>query len=229
MDIILGLLQQLATSLSPTQFLGVLALVVTSVFMTFKVLSARKKKGKGLIGFLTGAPAGLTEEQLLLDLQVTVGNIEKLMNTVATSGTVERQTDKVLQAIAEVKQFVVLAEDHLDAQLVNIESIKNDLHELAEDIIKELSDIKHNLKMHDVQTHQDAEITKELQNRMHGILGRMISQVEKLDEFAKAVVPEFRSHSKDLSKDISGLSRDIALVERSIQNQINTPSSIKLR
>ena len=229
MDLILGLLQQLATSLSPTQFLGVLGLLVASVFMTVKLLATRKKKGKGLMGFLTGAPAGLTEEQLLTDIQRTVNNIETLVNAGATGELLDKQSDKILSAIAELKEFSLLAEDHMSKQMQDLDEIKRDAHSISEGIIKELSDIKHTLKMHDVQTHQDSEISKELQNRMHGILGRMISQLEKVDEFARAAVPEFRGYSKDITKDISNLSRDIALVERSIQNQINTSSSVKLR
>lgn len=229
MDLILGLLQQLATSLSPTQFLGVLGLLVASVFMTVKLLATRKKKGKGLIGFLTGAPAGLTEEQLLTDIQRTVNNIETIVRAGASGELLDKQAERVLNAIAELKEFSILAEDHMKAQIADIDAIKKDAATVAEEIIKELSDIKHTLKMHDVQVHQDSEVTKELQNRMHGILGRMISQLEKIDEFARAAVPEFRSYSKDMTKDISGLSRDIALVERSIQNQVNTSSSVKLR
>lgn len=56
-----------------------------------------------------------------------------------------------------------------------------------------------------------------------------MSQLEKTDEFVKAFVPEFRSYHKELGKDMTELSKDIALMERSVQTQINNTNALKLR
>ena len=58
---------------------------------------------------------------------------------------------------------------------------------------------------------------------------RIISQIDKIDEFTRAAIPEFRSYHKELSKEVSELNRDIALVERTINTQINTANAINLR
>lgn len=229
MEFIFGLLKQLATSLSPTQFLGVLGLVVASIFMTIKILVKKKKAGPGLLGFLMGAPAGLTEEESLKEIERKIDHVAELIQHVTTTHSLDAHAGKILDAIAELKNYAIATEQQFDKQYEDIVEIKRDAKDLAEAISKELSDIKHILKMHDNQVHQDSEVTKELQNRMHGILSRMISQLEKIDEFARAAIPEFRGYNKDISKEINNLSRDIALVERSIQNQINTSQSIKLR
>jgi hypothetical protein len=54
-------------------------------------------------------------------------------------------------------------------------------------------------------------------------------QIEKIDEFVKASIPEFRGYHRDLGAELNNLSRDIALVERSLQMQINTANAVKLR
>ena len=59
--------------------------------------------------------------------------------------------------------------------------------------------------------------------------GNVHVQLEKIDEYVRSSVPEFRQAHRDLSKDLSTLSKDIALVERSIQAQINNVSGVKLR
>jgi hypothetical protein len=56
-----------------------------------------------------------------------------------------------------------------------------------------------------------------------------MSQLEKIDEFTRASIPEFRGYHKELVRQVSDLSRDVALVERSIQTQVNTLNTVKLR
>jgi hypothetical protein len=53
---------------------------------------------------------------------------------------------------------------------------------------------------------------------------RVLSQVEKVDEFARTAIPEFRSYHKELSKEVSQLSREVGIMDRVLQAHINTNS-----
>lgn len=59
---------------------------------------------------------------------------------------------------------------------------------------------------------------------------RIAIQVDNLDEFMKAAIPEFRAYHRELGSDVKLLGRDLALIERSISLAINTgTAAVKLR
>jgi hypothetical protein len=233
MDSILTTLVQLASSLSPTLFLGVLSLMVGSVITTIKVMgyvTNKKKNSKGLLSLLTGqASASITEEMTMLDLQKKLDTLLLTVDTLATLNSAEKTTEGIIAVLADLKRNVLERADMFDKHTDDLSIFKTEIKDGFKGILVEFADVKHSLKMHDVSNHSDVESARELQTRIHGILVRAISQIEKADEFTRTTVPEFRSYHKELSKDLSDLSRDIALVERSIQNQINTSQAIKLR
>jgi hypothetical protein len=228
MDFIFGLLEKLATSLSPTMFLAVIALLVMSVFMTIKMMTKNiGKKKNSILALVTGQASAQADPDHNADIKDKLDTLFTTVNTLTPHGESELHLEQILFAISEIKTVLLANDGHFEKHLIEILAMKKDLEAHNKSINDELSDIKHQMKMHELQNHQEAEIAKELQQRMHGILVRMISQVEKIDEFLRNTVPEFRSYSKDLTKDISDLSKDIALVERTIQTQIN--SNVKLR
>lgn len=233
MDSILDTLVQLASSLSPTAFLGVLSLVVGAVLTTIKIMnyfSSKKKKAGGILALLTGqAAVAVTEELTMQDVQKKLDILLSNIDTLATANDSDKISEKILFSLTEVKRDIAESAEQFEEHTANIISLRAEINDCFKAVLAEFADIKHYMKMHDVTVHQDSEAAKELQQRIHGIVVRAISQIEKADEFSRTTVPEFRSYHKELSKDVSDLSRDIALVERSIQNQINTSQAIKLR
>lgn len=220
MEIVLTLLKSLASSLSPTEFLVVLCLIIVAVFTSLKFVLKRVRRNSksGLNVFLTGEPddSDIKELHTKLEEVMTLDEFEKaiqiLMQNQIKSNEIIQQELHALQA-------------RLEALAASGREVQLSLREVHEDMldVKDLSrETTSNLTASTVLL--KTEIAKALEHTQ-----RVLSQVEKIDEFCKAAVPEFRSYHKDLNKSVSDLSRDVALVERSIQTQLNTASAVKLR
>lgn len=191
-------------------------------------LSSKKKK-PGIFSFLTGqAEAAVSDDVTIQDIHHKINALVTTIDRLSTTSLTESSTKRIMTGLAEIKREVQELDEDFQRIDTNLHAMKEEISNCFKAIIAEFADIKHYMKMHDVSVHTDSEAAKELQQRIHGILVRAISQIEKADEFTRTTVPEFRSYHKEISKDISDLSRDIALVERSLQNQINT-SAVKLR
>jgi hypothetical protein len=107
-------------------------------------------------------------------------------------------------------------------------AFKHELQQSSVIIVRDLEFIKQSMSKSESTDALVHENVKQLIQRSQDVMQRISSQLEKVDEFARAAIPEFRSYHKELSKEVGELNRDIALVERSIQSQINT-SSVTLR
>jgi hypothetical protein len=110
-----------------------------------------------------------------------------------------------------------------------IEEHATKIAELCEANNRELVEIRQDLKLHQLGDAQAFEVLRENFTRISEALTRLTSQIDKIDEFTRAAIPEFRAYHKDISNDLSDLSRDVALVERSIQVQLNSINAVKLR
>ena len=220
MDLVLTLIKSLASTLSPTEFLVVLCLVIVTVFTSVKFIlkNVRRTKAEGLTVMFGGAAdaENLKELQQRLDGIMTVEEFEKaiqlLMQNQIKSNEIVQQELHALQARLEA-----IADSGREVQLA--------LRDVREDVLDAKQSSEETQSTLTASTVLlKTEIAKALEHTQ-----RVLSQVEKIDEFCKAAVPEFRSYHKDLSKGLSDLSRDVALVERSVQTQLNTGSAVKLR
>lgn len=215
MELALAIIQLLASSLTTTQFILVVLAIIMLTGTLFKFfLSLTKKKG-GVLNKLIG-----NDEQ---------DSTDKKLDTLLSSHDYEDSVMKIFTSLDEIKHNTKLYDTYFKEQITELAMMKKDLEQLHEATAKSLEDLKHQAKMHDVSEMQASETLKSTLQRGQDIMHRVASQLEKVDEFTRAAVPEFRSYHKELSKEVSDLSRDIALVERSIQNQVNTNNSIKLR
>lgn len=232
MDLLFSTLAGLFSDIKPTAALLVLALMALTVLTTSRVIIylQKKKTSKGIFGLLSGqANPSVAEEITLLDIQKKMEVLLLIVDTLSTTQIVNANTEKIIDVLDEIRASVIR------------NSVENEKHYLLSDesrteilkqftiMLTEFSDIKHFIKLNDAHLQQDSDSAKELMNRIHGILVRAISQIEKTDEFMRTTVPEFRSYHKEISNDVSDLSRDVALVERSLQNQINNSQQITLR
>lgn len=218
MDVIFNLLKQLATTLSPTEFLIVISLLSVTIVTVVKFFLKNSKKG-GIFQALVGAGEDLTTPALLkLGLQ---------LETQAATHTAAH--DKILELIVKINERNEEQNEVLRSQITDVLLLKKDLDTSFANINREFDDIKHHAKMHDAHAQQTFDSMKELIQRSQDLMNRAASQLEKVDEFIRASVPEFRSYHKELSKEVGELSRDIALVERTVQSQMNNSNAIKLR
>jgi hypothetical protein len=219
MELVLTLLKSLASSLSPTEFLVVLCLFIVAVFTSLKFLLKHVRRGRrDLTALLTGEPSGddIRDIQVKLDDVMTLEEFEKAItlltqNQIKSNEIIQQELHALqarLEAIAAVGREMQLS--------------FRDMHEDMLDVKEQNRESQSNLTASTILL--KTEIAKALEHHQ-----RVLSQVEKIDEFCKAAVPEFRSYHKDLSKSVSDLSRDVALVERSVQTQLNTGSAVKLR
>ena len=212
MELLFNLLKHLAQTLSITEFVIVLTLIAGISLMIVKfILRLASKKG-GAISNLLSDDSASTE--------VIISKLDSIMS---------KNIDRVMLAIADVKAQSIEQDESLRKQITDILLLKHDVDALSDSINRELEDLKRDLKVSDSHNHNTSENIREVLQRMQDLVQRIISQIDKIDEFTRAAVPEFRSYHKELSKEMSELNRDIALVERSIQSQINTTNAINLR
>lgn len=220
MEIVLTLLKSLATTLSPTEFLVVLCLIIVAVFTSLKFILKHARRGRkdGISAFFTGGNDGddIKDIQTKLDDVMTIDEFEKAIHLL-TQGQVKSNEAVMHELHALQARLEAIANAGRDAQAA--------LREVHEDMLdmKELNrETTSNLTASTVLL--KAEIAKALEQ-----MQRLLSQVEKIDQFCRDAVPEFRGYHKDLGKSVNDLSRDVALVERSVQTQLNTGSAVKLR
>lgn len=220
MEIVLALLKSLATSLSPTEFLVVLGLIFVAVYTSLRFILRHLRRGHkdGLATFFTGSDDSeeIREIQTKLDDVMTLDEFETAIHAL---------TQNQIKANEIVMQELHALQSRLEALAASGREVQLSLREVHEDMldVKDLNrETSNNLTASTVLLKN--EIAKALEHTQ-----RVLSQVEKIDEFCKAAVPEFRSYHKDLTKSVNDLSRDVALVERSVQTQLNTGSAVKLR
>lgn len=224
METILQLLTSLASSFSPMQFLmvlGVIGLISISVIL-FVIQNMRQKSG--LWSFLS-AP----EEE-----EIEISEVLNAVNRLAEES--QRRYDEVLTVHKEILMNVLAARaEETDrgstilGYLQQIKSLEGSLSVAKEELTKHIDELRRQFTIHDLHDQQLYESLKTTLMSSLQVINKINTQVEKIDEYARTAVPEFKLAHKELSKDISDLSRDIALVERSIQSQINNVNAVKLR
>jgi chromosome segregation ATPase len=217
MEFLFNILKHLSQTLTTLEFLFALATMLGISFMVVRFFLKMGGKNSIVKNFLKN------------DNEDALNDIIARLDRIVTHENHQQAIAKILEAIEELK---VQSDEHdvsMRTQMTDILLLKKDVESLSESINKELNELRHELKMYDSQHHQMSDGMKEILQRLHGLMQRVISQIDKIDEFTRAAIPEFRSYHKELSKEVSDLNRDIALVERTINTQINTTNAINLR
>ena len=220
MDIILALLKKLVVTLSPTDFLLVIAILCLTIFFTVRFILSKVKPKGGLLGLLTRPEP---EDEVVVSVNALKDEL--------TSGLaqVNQSCKSMVDSIDTMRQYVMENEQLIRKEMSDLLMFRRDFERISSHVNNELLDIKHQMKMHDVQDASSFDALRELLIRGQELMVKTQMQLEKFDEFARVAVPEFRTYHKDISKDISELGRDIALVERTIQNQMSNVQNITLR
>jgi hypothetical protein len=254
MDLIFGILKQLAATLSPTEFVLVLALMlIVAIVLTKTILKITgKPKSGGLMGLLGGGGDDDKEHKLTEEILSRIADLSKLYieyrdemldsTTMSQTSVISHQAeirdelmsantvamDKIMALVYEIRNESLLHEGELKNHRAAMVAFKHELQQSSALVVRDLELIKQLIGKNDAADVLAHENVKQLIQRSQDIMQRVSSQLEKVDEFARAAIPEFRSYHKELSKEVGELNRDIALVERSIQTQMQT-ATVKLR
>jgi hypothetical protein len=206
MDILFELLKQLSESMSLGTFLLVLVIIgLSSVIVgTFIARNSTKKTGFWAI-FRSDEKK---ESKELSDVRATVVRLQELLIRHAEVEKDDKQTIK----------------DQLERSLL----LKDDIESTRDAILKEIENTKYIIKLKDEHSILVQENISSFLQKLSEQLTKASSQIDKVDEIARDMGTEFRADHKDLTKSLSDLSKDVALIERTIQTQINT-IGVKLR
>lgn len=207
MDVLFELLKQLAESMSLGTFLLVLVIICLSSIIvgTFIARNSTKKTGFWAI-FRSDEKRDSVE---LSELKSAVSRLQELLIKLAEVERDDKQTIK----------------DQLSQALL----IKNDIEAVRDAILKEIENTKYIIKLKDEHGALVQDNISNFLQKLSDQLSKVSSQIDKVDEIARELGTEFRADNKDLSKELSELSKDVAVIERTIQTQISTIVGVKLR
>lgn len=212
MDIILAIVKYLTATLTPVEFLVVLVLV--GIVATYAVKFALKKK-KVLASIFSSK-----DDDAFDAINIRLDNI-----------TTREEFNNIITSFEFKFEAIFRREltEHARTDAREFERLSNALLENRSLILSDsLTTRNENSSRHDRMSEQISVILVST-NKLNDIEARVLSRIENVDEFLKASIPEFRGYHREMSSDIKLLNRDIALIEQSIQLQINTNNAIKLR
>jgi len=207
MDVLFELLKELAASMNLGTFLLVLTIIgLSSVILgTFLARNSTKKTGFWALFRSTEGRANSDEQR---EVKTTISRLQELLIKFAE---VEKEDN---QSIKE--------------QLARTLMLKSDIETARDAILKELENTKYIIKMKDEHSILVQENINNFLQKLSEQLSKVADQIDKVDEISRDMGTEFRADHKDLTKGLSDLSKDVALIERTIQTQINT-IGVKLR
>lgn len=215
MEIVTTLLKYLSDSFTPMEFIAVLLVIFAVCYLAIKYILKSAAKEDGLWDFLRSEEAEIELADIQDDIYKASRESKKQLDEI------EKNTTDILASLAVMQTQDKLNSDALSKHIEELNALHGLLSDTKENITKQFDEIKHQFKMHDLHDHQAFENLKASIEETLDVINNVNSQVEKIGDYVKNAVPEFKTSHKDLSKDISDLSRDIALIERSLQNQIN--------
>lgn len=221
MDLIYEMLKQLASTLSLGTFLLVLAIIAASSILIANFFIGRK--ASGFLSILTKEPKEPKDSKESKQITELVVLITRMLTQHSDD------MEQLQNAVREFKEDGKETGDVLKAQNADIAELKRSIDVAKTDLMKDIEELKTWFKVHDLQDLQAATVLKELLQRILDILSKTATQLTAIEEFVRTVGPERRIDHKELVKGITDLSRDIALIERTIQTQVNNNSNIKLR
>lgn len=221
MDLIYEMLRQLAATMSLGTFLLVLAIIAISSIVIANFFIGRK--ASGFLSILTKEPKEPRDSKESKQIAELVTLITRML---------EQHSDDMEQlqnAVREFREDGKETGEAVKAQNADVAELKRSIDVAKSDLMKDIEELKTWFKVHDLQDQQAASMLKDLMQRVLEILSKTATQLTAIEEFVRTVGPERRIDHKELVKGITDLSRDIALIERTIQTQVNSSNNIKLR
>ena len=224
MEIIFNLLRDLGKSLSPSEFVLILVIIaLTCGFVITSFLKSSKNK-HGLLSFLSW---GKESEEA----ELTLDDIRDQLSAFATAST--KSATKMLTEIAQIKMGNSDWHESVSVALTGVARFETDIR-------NEIYEIQAVLEKHILDTTNDRENRSALLERdtadarasLSGALTSLRSidqQLEQLDDYVRDKTQELKLDNKEFSKTLNELSKDVALIERSIQSHVGANSSINLR
>lgn len=215
MDILIALIKYLAATLAPTEILIVVVIVGLASF--FAVRFALQRKNAIMAFFSKDEDQNLKQINEKLGALVTKDELRAVQEKLEM--ILGHELGENTKSVSQLKEkFVEIATLR---QEINDREFQHVLEQIEEN--RELF-----LSQYEKSAQQHALILSST-TKLQDTQAKTLSQVEKIDEYVRAAVPEFRGYHRELGSDIKMLSRDIALIERSLQLNINNQSAIKLR
>jgi predicted nucleic acid-binding Zn-ribbon protein len=226
MDFVLNIFKHIATFVSPTELLVIICAVAAVAFFIVKfVLGLMGKKG-AFGGLMGGDDEAIKREKMH---QLLNDKLSALLAKDEFNSVIKKFQEELLDTIHALNREQTVKMSEIFTKVEMISSIKRDVDSTISLIQEDIRAIRHQMQMHDMTDEKNFASVKDGIQRAQESLNRVMIQVEKIDEFARAMVPEFRGHHKDLNSALAEISKDIALVERSIQTQISTANAVTLR
>lgn len=145
-------------------------------------------------------------------------------------------SNKMDNVIREVKELVNDAfteqrviDNSIKQEISRTLELKNEIQEMYYKLSSSSEDIKSVMRLQDSHQQQTAENIKSILQQSLEAIRNTQAQIEKLDDYIRDQVPQFRADNKEFAKELNDLSRDLALIERSIQTQVSTIHAVTLR
>jgi hypothetical protein len=228
LEFIFGLLKQLIENTSASELLIIVALVGSAVFFVIKNFLKYTSGLNRLANVFNGNSADdikLVIEQLVASEQKIISILEVMQEGAKIqNGNLSRYSTEINALKAEVENEFLNAAAHIEniKQELKLFDVHNDA--ILRQIDTQLADIAKQASTH--EAHNETAYASVRENILRGqeVMHRVLSQVEKVDEFARTAIPEFRSYHKELSKEVSQLSREVGIMDRVLQAHINTNS-----
>lgn len=203
-------------SLKGTDFYAILTLIGILSLSLIKVSIFILKK----FGLTVNFNRATSVEQIAAENQTR--EIQQIAVRVEDTVTVE-QLQQSLAVINEtlngIKTQISTLSETIQPNVAAVAALKQDFENFKYALSRDITAFRQDIGSINIQTEQHVKSIKDILYRGHDLMHRVEVQLEKLDELMRTAVPEFRDYHKDLSKEISELSRDIALLERTVQTQ----------
>lgn len=218
MDYIFDMLKDLASALTPGQFLVILFIIVVVSGLGIAFFIKNYKNPNGLFAFLK-------QEDSPLD-----NNIAEIKEKIEFLST---KMDNIVREVKElvgdafVEQRIV--DNSIKNEIARTIELKEEIQEMYNRLNNSLEDVKTVIRLQDSHEQQTAEHIKNLLQQSLDAIRSTQAHLNKLDDYIRDQVPQFRADNKEFAKDLNDLSRDLALIERSIQTQVSTIQAVTLR
>ena len=209
MELLLGLLKQLAATLTPSEILMVLFLIAGAVFLVVKFILKNAKGSGGLHGIFSG------------DRDAKLDEMSKKLSDTVSKTELQAAENRIISVLEQMRREAETRDSDMYEHVQTLSIMKVELENSFEQINKHMDAIQHQIKMHDLRDEAQFATIKESVARGQELMNKILSQIEKVDEFVRTTVPEFRSYHKELTKEVHTLSRDISVMDRVLQAQIN--------
>lgn len=226
MDFILNIFKQISQSVSPSELLMLLVAVILAAIIIAKFFFGLASKKGALGGFLGGDDEAVEKEKMNQQI------LDKLSSLI-TKEEFDRRTkdfqDEIIEAAASSAAAQLQKISEFSLALNQMLMLKTDMKKTISGIQEDIKTVMYQMRTHDASDDRHFTSLKDLLQRNQDTVARVQVQVEKVDEFTKAIALEFRNDHRVHVDKINHVIKDIALMERTVQTQINNAQSIKLR